>query len=104
MERQEVYKAIESELDYQRYMEDRNDNHVVPDQHAGDRLLAIKHNLDLAIMEWYSGRAPFQDSMDYVRKIAALSVRLIEEHGCKSREKAGCGECYGKCVGHNESN
>lgn len=104
MTRQEAYSVVDSERDYQDYMEAKGDNHVVPNQHAGDRLLAIKHNLDLAIMEWYMERAPFQDTMDYVRKIAALSIRLIEEHGCGKRKLAGCGECYGECIGHDDSN
>jgi hypothetical protein len=86
MERTEVYKAIDSERDYQDQMTanpDRPD--MIEDFHVGDGLTAIKYNLDKAVDAWYVGAVPHQDTMKYLRKIAGIITKLGEVHGLPPR-------------------
>jgi len=85
MNREEVYAIIDSERDYQDAMEKVVNSHVVPNQNTGDRLLSIQYNLNKAINSWYSEIKPFEETMEYVRKMGALCVRLMEENGAKKR-------------------
>ena len=79
--RQEVYAAIDSERDYQTSLE-RN---AVKEQRPMEQVALIRHMLRQFDAEWYS--QPGQPSMDIIRKIGALCVRMMEEHGVNPRAR-----------------
>jgi len=87
--RLEVYKAIDSERQFQDDMtakEDRPD--MIKDLHVGDTLSAIQYNLDLARKAWYYGSVPHEGAMDYLRKVAGLCVQAGEKHGMPHRNRS----------------
>lgn len=81
--RAEVYAAIDTERAYQSTLE-RN---VVKPARPMEQLAIIRHLLTEIDAEWYS--QPGQPSMDSVRKIAAMAVRIMEEHGAPQRKTNG---------------
>lgn len=86
MERQDVYKAIDSERDYQEEMtrnEFRPD--MISDLHLGDTIAAMQYNLDLARVNWYQGAVPHTTAMEFIRKVCALGVQIAEKQGMPSR-------------------
>lgn len=86
MYRDEVYDAIDSERDFQDEMtakESRPD--MIDDFHTGDALTAIDYNLTKAKEAWYKGSVPHPDTMEYLRKICAIAVKLGETHGMPKR-------------------
>ena len=86
MTREEVYKVIDSERNYQNKMSnDANVHYIIPDMHVGDILSAIQYNLDKARTAWYIGSTPHEETMIYLRKIAALCVQSMEKNGCEER-------------------
>lgn len=87
MNRKDVYKALDSERDYQDAMtasEDRPD--MVENLSLGDKLLAMQHCLDQARTTWYYGLNNHQDTMEFVRKIGGLAVKAGEEHEMPQRK------------------
>ena len=86
MERKRVYAIIDTERDYQNKMEKVEGSYVVPNQNTGDRLLSMQYNLNKAINAWYVEVNPFENTMEYVRKVAALCVKLMEENGAAERK------------------
>ncbi len=87
MERLKVYQAIDTELDYQKSLEE-NDNRpdVLKDFHIGDALTAIDYNLHQAKILWYYDSAPYTNTLDLLRKIAALIVKQGMKHGMPERQ------------------
>ena len=86
MERQEVYKVLDTERDYQEEMTaDKTRPDMIEDLHIGDTLSAIEHNLKKARDEWYKGAVPHQEAIMYLRKIAGLCVQAGEKHGMPRR-------------------
>lgn len=86
MERREVYKAIDSERDYQNKMiADDNRPDMIQDFHIGDTISAIQHNLNKSLEIWYKGAEPHEEAMVYIRKIAALCVQAGEKNGMSNR-------------------
>ena len=86
MERKEVYKAIDSERDYQEQAKKnlaRPD--IIEDFHAGDALAAIQYNVNRANDAWYNEPAPYKNTLTYLRKVAALSVQLGERYEMPER-------------------
>lgn len=86
MERLKVYQAIDTELDYQKALEEnpaRPD--VLQDFHIGDALTAIDYNLQQAKIAWYYDSAPYTNTLDLLRKIAALIVKQGMKHGMPDR-------------------
>jgi hypothetical protein len=86
MERKEVYKAIDSEREYQDLMtkkEDRPD--MIEDLHLGDTLTAMQYNLDKAKEAWYKNAKPHSTAMEYVRKVCGLGVQIGEKQGMPQR-------------------
>lgn len=78
-ERNCVYRAIDSERDYQEKL-DRNE---VKNQNPMEHL-AIIHKLCRYMEDvWYD--RPGQPPMDIMRKIAAVAVRCMEQHGAPPR-------------------
>ena len=79
MNREEVYKAIDSERDYQTQLT-RNE---VKNQTPMEYLAIISRIVRDMEDSWYD--KPGQPSMDYMRKIAATAVRAMEQHGVINR-------------------
>jgi hypothetical protein len=77
--RSEVYAAIDGERDYQNGLA-RNE---VKDQRPMEHLAIIRQIVRDAEAHWYykSGQLP----LDFMRKIAAVAVRCMEEHGAPRR-------------------
>jgi hypothetical protein len=80
-ERSEVYKAIDSERDYQDALA-RND---VKEQTPMEHLAIIQEICQRMQAHWYdvAGQPP----MDFMRKIAATAVRCMEQHGAPLYER-----------------
>ena len=87
MRREDVYKAIDTEREYQDDMAARSDRpDMIPDLHVGDTLAAIQYNLTKATEAWYKGAVPHQEAMEYLRKIAGLCVQAGENYGMPERK------------------
>jgi len=87
MKREEVFKVISGERDYQDAQvanPERPD--MIEDFHVGDGMTAIQYNLDLAVMKWYTGAVPHQDALEYLRKVAGIIVQLGEKYGLPERK------------------
>jgi len=87
MKRKDVYKAIDTERDFQVRMVTDNDRpDINGEMHVGDILSAIRYNLDQATHEWYYGSRPHTNATTYLRKIAALCVQAGEKNGMEERK------------------
>lgn len=86
MERSEVYKAIDTERDYQEAGLKKEDSHIVEEFDIAHGLNAIQYNLDKAREIWYNGHAPHEETMDMLRKIAGICVNLGEKKGMPERK------------------
>lgn len=85
--REEVYKAIDSERDYQ-------DSFVLPERQyyqthtLGEFILMINQYAAQAREKWTHHKdVDPPESLHEVRKIAALAVRCMEQHGAPYRQK-----------------
>lgn len=89
-DRDAVYKAIDSERDFQ-------DNFVMPERRyfrthtLGEFILMLNQYAAQAMQKWThhsDGDSPddFPPSLHEVRKIAALAVRCMEQHGAPHRQ------------------
>jgi len=86
MEKEKVYQAIDTELDYQKSLEgNANRPDVLKDFHIGDALTAIDYNLNQAKLVWYYDSEPYTKTLDLLRKIAALIVKQGMKHGMPDR-------------------
>ena len=86
MDRESVYKAIDSERRYQLEMEDKQGSHVVSSLNMGGILTAIQVNLQKAQLEWYNDVSPYPKTGEYLRKIAALCVKAGEDYTMPERK------------------
>jgi hypothetical protein len=85
MIREDVYKLIDGERDYQDKLgPDRRDptevNHSV-----GDYLVMLSTYLRRAQDDWTNYPGVYE-ALDEIRKIGAIAVRCIEEHGAPLRQ------------------
>jgi len=86
MNRLDVYDAIDSERAFQnKGINDENRPDMIEDLHVGDTLTAIRVNLEKAEKAWYIGSVPHQQSLEYLRKVAALCVQAGEKYGMSKR-------------------
>jgi hypothetical protein len=86
-ERASTYAAINSERDYQDAMTSRTDRpDMIDPMPLPAILLAMEKCLLDARTRWYSDAAPYQDTMQHVRKIAGLAVKAGERYGMPPRE------------------
>jgi len=87
MERKEVYKLIDGEREYQEFRWNQNlrDGDVSDEQKPpAEWLNYIKYHLERGeITNYQLSKA---DTMEEIRKIAALAVRAMEIHGCPARQ------------------
>lgn len=87
MTREDVYKAIDTERDYQDAQSARDDRpDMVDDLPFPGILLAMEHCLNTARATWYYDAAPYQDTMNLVRKVAGLAVKAGEKYGMPNRD------------------
>lgn len=87
MKRTEVYKLIDGERDYQEWRWEKNirkDGVFDEDKAPAEWLNYIKFHLERAEITNY--QLSKSDTMEEVRKIAALAVRAMEIHGCEPRQ------------------
>lgn len=77
--RKEVYEAIDSERDYQ----DSLPRNEVKEQTAMDQLALIRRIVRDMEDHWYDD--PGFPTMDFMRKIAGVAVRSMEELGAPKR-------------------
>jgi len=85
MERNKVIEAINSERDYQLSLEDSEGSHIVSSLNMGGILTAIRYNLTKAEAEWYREVAPYPNTSQLLRKIAALCLKAGEDYGMSNR-------------------
>ncbi len=87
MKREDVYKALDSERDYQDEMSKsalRPD--MIEDMRIGDIISAIQYNLTLANKAWYCGAVPHPEAMTFLRKIGGLCIKAGEIYGMSGRQ------------------
>ncbi len=77
--RQEVYAAIDSERDYQENLSRNEFKQQTPMEHVSIIRTIVNRSDD----HWYdvAGQLP----MDFMRKIAGVAVRAMEQHGAPKR-------------------
>ncbi len=85
MERRKVFRAIDTERDFQEIMKIKDSSHVVEDFPLSSAVSAIRYNLDKMNESWYKEKAPYEESMEYMRKIAAICVQMGEKYEMKER-------------------
>lgn len=83
MDRQKVYKAIDSERDYQNRKWGNIQQH--PHEVAGWLVLMRDHLRD-AEHAWAT-RATDDSALDEIRKVLAIGVACCEQHGVTTRSK-----------------
>ncbi len=81
MTREEVYRLIDGEREYQNSLV-RNE---VKDQRPMEQLALIRYLCSQLDSEWYN--KPGHPSMAFFRQIAGVAVRCMEEHGAPARGK-----------------
>lgn len=78
-DRADAFNAVNGERNYQNTLP-RNE---VKNQRPMEQVAIIRHILQDMERAWYE--EPGQPSMDYARKVAAVAVRMMEEHGVVHR-------------------
>jgi hypothetical protein len=88
MERKEVYKSIDSEREYQDSQTKNKDPRMVEDYAISHAILNIEKFVSEARDKWYSDSPEnnYQNTMELLRKIAGVSVRMGEKYGMPERE------------------
>lgn len=82
MERNEVYRLIDGEREYQQAIGQ-------PDEHdTGEWLQIMDYYMDQA---WNEGEDTDNDRLASIRKIVAVGVAALEQHGCPPREALASG-------------
>lgn len=79
--REEAYRAIDSERDYQDKMwfETGSSGHGLLS--IGEEILLIEEYAAKAREAWSKERYPEKTALDIVRKIAGIAVHCMEDHG-----------------------
>lgn len=78
--RLEVYDAIDRERNYQDQLPRNTEKHQEPLEHLAIIRRIVRDMEDA----WYD--KPGKADMNYMRKIAAVAVRAMEQHGAPKRE------------------
>lgn len=81
-----VFQSIVSERAYQSAEEKDEKSHIVESFPLSAGITAIEHNLRKAADSWYNGKAPYQESMNLIRKIGAICIKMGEQYGMQPRE------------------
>lgn len=85
MKREDVYKSIDSERDFQEKNKSNKDSHIVEEFPLGSALSAIQYKLDQARLCWYNEQEPYPTAMEEIRKIAAICVQMGEKYDMSKR-------------------
>ena len=80
-----VLSVIESERNYQENMMSKVDRSDMIELSLGDTLSAISYNLGQANASWYKDSTSCENTIRFLRKIAALAVQAGEKYGMPSR-------------------
>ena len=84
--RNDVYRAIDSERDYQDAgVADVSKLNMKP-LDAGEIILAMEQCLLVARSAWYGDAHPYPLTAEYVRKVAGLAVQFMERYAAPQRE------------------
>lgn len=83
MKRKKVYKMIDEERDYQDSLCKDTFRHSESDRSVPAELLMLKVYIDKASEDWTKNHGDIP-ALHQVRKIAALAVRCLENHGVES--------------------
>jgi len=85
--RHEVYQAIDTERDYQDARWPQDNTPGVPNPLTiGEFVLLLSEYVDLAKSEWAQEKKPELKTVKIVRKIAAIAVNCMEQHGAPKRD------------------
>ncbi len=87
MNKENVYEAIDSELAYISEQEQVDDSHVVEDFPLAAGLEAIRYNVDKASQFWYIEQAPYPNAMHFLRKVAAICVKMGIKYDMPKRDQ-----------------
>lgn len=83
MNREEVYKLIDGEREYQNSLWPSHED--APQLTIGEFVLMLSEYVDRAKNEWTNEKKPEQKTLAMVRKIAGIAVRTMEIHGAPPR-------------------
>jgi hypothetical protein len=87
MNREDVYKLIDTERAYQDRIWQDQENPGQPNPLSiGEVVLLIEEYTAKARAQWTIEKKPEVDTMDIIRKIAGVTVRAMEQHGARPRE------------------
>jgi len=94
--RKDVYKAIDGERAYQDRVIDKNlkrHDASLPDHSVGDYLTMLTTYLHEAHENW-TRHGGNHAALDSIRKIGAIAVHCMEDHGAPEREAPHSGGYY----------
>jgi RNA recognition motif len=98
--REDVYKALDSERDYQEDTAKKWNHRGIPSLEG--ELLMMEHYLQLAREKWATSSND-EEVLEVMRKVSGITIRCFENHGVVEREKKKYSErlvyvsnlCYG---------
>lgn len=91
MNRNDVYKVLDKERDFQDMIASGWENKGVPS--VGEELLIMEHYMQLAREAWVC-RKGSEPCLKQMRKVCAMAIRCFENYGVPERE--GCVDKKGK--------
>lgn len=91
--REEVYEAVDGERDYQENVWPSEVVHA-RELSIGDSILLVEEYAAKARLMWSKERYPERSALANLRKVAAIAIRAMQQHGYVTRdqeeaEKAG---------------
>jgi hypothetical protein len=84
--RQEVYAAIDQERAFQDTLWPGRECGTSNPLKIGEFILLVEEYAAKARTAWTKEKAPEMEALDIVRKIAAIAVNCMEQHGAVPRE------------------
>jgi hypothetical protein len=86
MTRAEVYRLIDGERAYQNRVWHRKEDEADPNPLAvGEFVLLLEEYVAKARAQWTIEKRPEWKTMDIIRKVGAIAVNAMEQHGAPSR-------------------
>jgi RNA recognition motif len=83
-DREDVYKALDSERDYQDETENKWNHRGIPSLEA--ELLMMEHYLQLVREKWATSSND-EEVLEVMRKVSGITIRCFENHGVVAREE-----------------
>lgn len=84
LSRKEVYKAIDSERNYQDTLSSTRTDRPDGQHSVGEFLVLLKEYTDRALQAWTDNPGDAA-ALDVLRKVAGIAVRCMEQHGAPLR-------------------